>query len=547
MMGRLLRVSGSVLVIAVAFVTPVLATATATPASADTVVNGCTIVSNPTSTNFTNCPGVDLTGASLSGVDLSFADLAGATFVDCNFFAVSCTGTDLTGANLTDANLSNAVLFSFTTAPPPFHGGASATANLSNANLSGADLSGADAQGVSFRGANLTDVNFTNANLAAAGLAGAMFPGADFTGTDLVPQSLTETATSGAGAVATWMLLVGVSGVMSESCNPAPGSTFPVGTTTVTCQFVDDFGGVATGTFVVTVEATRVLVPSDGAFLSGAAVLDASAVDAAGITSVVFEVSGGTLSDQVVATATPTLFGWVAKWNTTSVPSGTYSLQSVATDTADSVQTSNPITVTVNNQPKTAVLIPSQDFDVITGAQSLLDASASSPAFGIASVTFELSGNGLTNQVVATGTPTIYGYLAQWNTFTVPDGTFTLQSVATDTMGQSTTSAEVIVNVGNSSPSTAVLIPTGGATQSGTAALLDASASPGVTSVTFEVSGNGLTNQVVATGTPTLYGWLARWNTTSVPNGTYQLTSVASYAGGLSGTSFPSITITVSN
>jgi hypothetical protein len=46
MLGRLLRVTGTVLVIAVAFVTPVLATST--PASADTVVDGCTIVSNPT-------------------------------------------------------------------------------------------------------------------------------------------------------------------------------------------------------------------------------------------------------------------------------------------------------------------------------------------------------------------------------------------------------------------------------------------------------------------------------------------------------------------
>jgi hypothetical protein len=282
MMARVLRVTTMALVIAVALVPPVLATATATPAAADTVVDGCTIVSNPTATNFTNCPGVDLTGASLSGVDLSFADLAGARFVDCNFFAVSCTGTDLTGANLTDANLSSAALFSFTIAPPPLHGGASAAANLSNAILSGADLSGADAQEVSLIGANLTDANFTNADMAAASLAGAMFPGADFTGTDLVPQSLNLTATSGAGAVASWMLLVGVSGVMSESCNPASGATFPVGTTTVTCQLVDDFGGVATGTFVVTVKATRVLVPSDGAVLAGAAILDASAVDAAG-------------------------------------------------------------------------------------------------------------------------------------------------------------------------------------------------------------------------------------------------------------------------
>ena len=84
-MGRLLRVSGSSLVIAVALVTPVLVIATATPASADTVIDGCTIVSNPTSTNFTDCPGADLSGANLSGADLSFANLSGANLSDANF------------------------------------------------------------------------------------------------------------------------------------------------------------------------------------------------------------------------------------------------------------------------------------------------------------------------------------------------------------------------------------------------------------------------------------------------------------------------------
>ena len=50
----------------------------------------------------------------------------------------------------------------------------------------------------------------------------------------------------------------------------------------------------------------------------------------------------------------------------------------------------------------------------------------------------------------------------------------------------------------------------------------------------------------VATGAPTLYGWLAVWNTTTVPNGTYTLQSVASYVGGVSGTS-AGISVTISN
>ena len=62
----------------------------------------------------------------------------------------------------------------------------------------------------------------------------------------------------------------------------------------------------------------------------------------------------------------------------------------------------------------------------------------------------------------------------------------------------------------------------------------------------YEVSGGSLSNVVIATATPTIFGWLASWNTTTVPNGPYTLQSVASYAGGVSGTSAP-IMISVSN
>src|SRR5438105_2472271 len=44
-------------------------------AFADSVVDGCTIVSNPTATHFTSCPGANLAGANLSGLNLSYADL----------------------------------------------------------------------------------------------------------------------------------------------------------------------------------------------------------------------------------------------------------------------------------------------------------------------------------------------------------------------------------------------------------------------------------------------------------------------------------------
>jgi hypothetical protein len=118
----------------------------------------------------------------------------------------------------------------------------------------------------------------------------------------------------------------------------------------------------------------------------------------------------------------------------------------------------------------------------------------------------------------------------------------------TDVAGNFTYSTGISVTVANPPPTTAILIPSSGARVSGISSLLDASASANVTYVTFELSGGTLSDQLIATATPTYYGWLAKWNTTSVPNGTYTLQSVASYSRyfASSGTS-ASVTITVAN
>ncbi len=579
MVRWLIRLAGSVALVSGMLALPSVLSTTTT-ASADTVIDGCTIVSNPTPTDFTDCPNMNFSGLNLSGFNLSYANLAGDTFAQCP--SGSCAAVDLSRANLTQANLSGATFGAIFVATPTTT--ATIGADVENAILSGANLAGANLVFANFFGATLDAANLsdtqlartslTNANLSDANLTGAVlvvqfvFPnggptvnlfadltgatvtGAIFTDTVEVPSNLTVTTTSPAGAVATWATpSPGVSGVTPGACTPASGSTFPLGQTAVTCQVVNGQGDVATGTFIVTVnppsDTTSVLVPSNGAVLAGAPYLDAAASSPVGVTNVVFELSGNGLTDQVIGTATPTLFGWVAKWNTTSVANGTYSLQSVATDTEGFQTTSAPITVTLNNQPpSTAVLIPSGGAS-LSGTKALLDASASS-AVGIASVTFEVSGGTLSDQVIGTATPTIYGYLAQWNTTAVPNGTYSLQSVATDTVAETTTSSPITVTVDNPAPTTTVLIPSNGATLSGTAALLDASASANVTSVKYELTGGTLTDQVVATATATYYGWLGQWNTTTVPNGTYTLQSVAAYSGGVTGTS-PGVTVTVAN
>jgi large repetitive protein len=297
------------------------------------------------------------------------------------------------------------------------------------------------------------------------------------------------------------------------------------------------FQGIVTNIF------TQVLIPQGGT-ISGVTYLDALAYDAPGvrITKVVFEIN-----DQVVATATPTYYGWLAQWNTAGVASGIYDLMSVATDANGNTLTSFPMTILVENpMPTTAVLIPSSGA-ILSGGSSVLDATASSPDGAAINVKFTLTGGSL-GTVIGTATPTIYGYILVWNSTTVPNGTYTLQSLVTDVAGNFTYSTGISVTVANPPPTTAILIPSSGTGVSGISSLLDASASANVTYVIFELSGGTLSDQLIATATPTYYGWLAQWNTNSVPNGTYTLQSVASYSRyfASSGTSAP-VTITVAN
>ena len=196
----------------------------------------------------------------------------------------------------------------------------------------------------------------------------------------------------------------------------------------------------------------------------------------------------------------------------------------------------------VVNPPTTSVVLPANGTSLAGG--QFLDAFASD--YGtVTQVDFHLTGGTLNNTLIATATPTYYGWLAGWDTTTVPNGTYTLQSEAFDAAGLNAYSAAITLYVSNPPPTTSIVLPSSGTTLKGNQ-FLDAIASSSVTTLQYELSGNGLTDDVIATATPTYYGWLASWNSTTVPNGTYTLNSVAAYSGRVAGTS-PGISITVAN
>jgi hypothetical protein len=115
---------------------------------------------------------------------------------------------------------------------------------------------------------------------------------------------------------------------------------------------------------------TRVVLPSNGVSLSGDSTeLDASA--SANASSVEFQLSGGSLNDALIATATPSSYGWLAAWDPSSVHNGTYILQSVAYDSSGNESTSPPVAVTVDNTAATtSVIVPSNGAS-LSGSQTL--------------------------------------------------------------------------------------------------------------------------------------------------------------------------------
>jgi alpha-tubulin suppressor-like RCC1 family protein len=98
---------------------------------------------------------------------------------------------------------------------------------------------------------------------------------------------------------------------------------------------------------LATPPTTSVVVPSNGATLPGSTWLDASATNA---TSVEFWILGGSygLSGHLVGTATPTIYGWLDSWNTTTVPNGTYLLLSEGFGSGGNAFSSG-VSITIHN------------------------------------------------------------------------------------------------------------------------------------------------------------------------------------------------------
>ena len=192
-----------------------------------------------------------------------------------------------------------------------------------------------------------------------------------------------------------------------------------------------------------TLPTTSVLVPANGATLSGTTTLDASASNA---TSVEFWILGGSVGAKMIGTATGTIYGWVSSWNTLTVPNASYVLLSEAFGAGGSVFSAG-VSITLSNPlPTTSVLVPA-NAATLSGTTTL-DASASNAT----SVEFWILGGSVGAKMIGTATFSLVGYLYNWNTTTVPSGSYVLVSEASNSAGSAFSSGvSITVNTPSSS------------------------------------------------------------------------------------------------
>ncbi len=206
---------------------------------------------------------------------------------------------------------------------------------------------------------------------------------------------------------------------------------------------------------------------------------------------------------------------------TTDVANGDYDLRAVATSGPTTYTSDVVENITIDNLAPTTVM---QDPGTPLRGTVTTTATAADAHSGVAKVVIQYALSGSTTfRDVCTITDSPYS--CRFDTTTVPAGTYTFHSVATDLAGNVTTSANVTNRViDNSVASVSMQDP--GAYLTGTVPLAaTANASAGITSVRIQRAPAGSTTWTDIC-TDTLTPFTCSWGTTGVADGLYDLRAV---------------------
>ena len=214
--------------------------------------------------------------------------------------------------------------------------------------------------------------------------------------------------------------------------------------------------------------------------------------------------------------------------DTTALADGSYELRARATDVAGNVEAAL-VTRTVDNTAPTVSVVPPGP---LRGVASFSIDAVDGSGTGVTSVATELRPTGGSWSPVCTDTTAPY-QCTGFDTTTVPDGLYEARAIATDGAGLSGTSAVVTnIRVDNSAPA----VPTindPGTPLSGSVAL-NGTASDGGSGIAawvvqYRTAGGGTWTDACSDSAPA-YG--CSWATAGVPDGLYDLRSVARDAAG---------------
>ncbi len=145
-----------------------------------------------------------------------------------------------------------------------------------------------------------------------------------------------------------------------------------------------------------------------------------------------------------------------ASWDTTKTADGTHTIAGTVTDSRGA-QASASESVTVDNTPPTTYLIAPTAGATFLG--TLPVQAHASDAWGIGNVRFAIDGTAVGSAVATPDTSGGYTYSAQLTISALANGTHTLTDVATDSAGNTTTSAPVPFTVGVLPPAVAITAP----------------------------------------------------------------------------------------
>ena len=215
-----------------------------------------------------------------------------------------------------------------------------------------------------------------------------------------VPDPITNEATSPDGAVVTFNATAedAKDGSVEVSCTPPSGSTFPIGTTPVSCSATDAAGNTSTETFSVTVRdntAPRITVPPN------------ITVEATGPNGAVVQYGtnqSNSCSATDIADRSPTI-SYSGTPSGSTFPIGTTTLTCTATDSSGNsstaifsvtVQDTTAPSVSCSVSPNT-LRLPANNHKLvtITASVSVTDGGSGADGFTLVSVTSDQRDSGL--------------------------------------------------------------------------------------------------------------------------------------------------------